>query len=94
MVDISDIELDDLIKSLKAKEFTIVKKWVVDNMTNDPYLVIRKVYNSLYETLKKTSIPEAVLILAKYQALIDQVADQEINMLACLTEIMMSCEFK
>ena len=94
LVDISDIELDDLIKSLKAKEFTIVKKWVVDNMTNDPYLVIRKVYNSLYETLKKTSIPEAVLILAKYQALIDQVADQEINMLACLTEIMMSCEFK
>ncbi len=94
LVDISDIQLDDLMKALKAKEFTVVKKWVVDNMTNDPYVVIRKIYNSLYETLKKLSIPEAVLILAKYQALIDQVADQEINMLACLTEIMMSCEFK
>ena len=94
LVDIADVTMDDLIRSLKNKEFTTVKKWVVNNINNDPSVVIRKIYDSLYETLQKSSIPEAVLILAKYQYQIQFVADQEINMLACLTEVMMSCEFK
>ena len=94
LVDIADVTMDDLIRSLKNKEFTTVKKWVVNNINNDPSVVIRKLYDSLYETLQKSSIPEAVLILAKYQYQIQFVADQEINMLACLTEVMMSCEFK
>jgi len=94
LIDIDDIQLDDLIKSLKNKEFTVVKKWVCDNIDNDPNLIIKKIYNMLYQSLKPPSIPEAVLILAKYQYQIAFVADQEINFLACLTEIMMHCEFK
>jgi DNA polymerase III delta prime subunit len=94
LVDIADINLDDLIKSLKNKEFTTVKKWVVDNVDNDPAIVMRKLYDCLYDTLKGPYIPEAVLIIAKYMKDITVVADQEINLLACLTEIMMGCEFK
>ena len=94
LVDISDINIDDLVRSIKNKEFTTVRKWVIDNIDNYPNLVIRRIYDSLYESLKGPSIPEAVLILAKYQYQIPFVADQEINLLACLTEIMMSCQFK
>jgi len=94
LVDIADINLDDLVRALKNKEFTTVKKWVVDNIDNDPAIVMRKIYDVLYDTLKGSSIPEAVLIIAKYMRDINIVADQEINLLACLTEIMMGCEFK
>ena len=94
LVDIADIKLEDLVRSLKNKEFTVVRKWVVDNIDNDPAIILRRIYDSLYESLKGPSIPEAVLIIAKYQYQIEFVADQEINMLACLTEIMMSCECK
>ena len=94
LADVADINLDSLIRSLKAKEFTIVRKWVVDNINNDPVTVMRKLYDVLYDNLKGGSIPEAVLIIAKYSRDIQTVPDQEINLLACLTEIMMSCEFK
>ena len=80
--------------SLKKKEFTTVKNWVVQHMDNDPSMVMRKIYDSIYNVLKPASIPEAVLIIAKYMRDISVVPDQEVNMLACLTEIMMSCEFK
>jgi replication factor C small subunit len=63
-------------------------------MDNDPTMVMRKIYDSLYNVLKPSSIPEAVLIIAKYMNSIPIVPDQEINLLACLTEVMMSCEFK
>ena len=94
LVDVADITLDVLLSSLKNKEFTNVKKWVVENINNDPNIVMRKIYDLLYENLKPSSIPEAVLVLAKYQYQIAFVADQEINLLACLTEIMMNCEFR
>jgi DNA polymerase III delta prime subunit len=94
LVDIADVSVNDLIRSMKNKEFTTVRKWVVENIDNDPTIIIRKIYDSLYENLKAPSIPEAILILAKYQYQIAFVADQEINLLACLTEVMMSCEFK
>ena len=94
LVDVADINLNDLMGSLKRKEFTTVKKWVVQHMDNDPSMVMRKIYDSLYGMLKPASIPEAVLIIAKYMKDITLVPDQEINLLACLTEIMMSCEFK
>ena len=92
--DVADINLDSLVRSLKNKEFTIVRKWVVDNINNDPTTVMRKLYDVLYDNLKGASVPEAVLIIAKYSRDIHIVPDQEINLLACLTEIMMSCEFK
>lgn len=94
LVDVADINIDSLVKALKNREFTVVRKWVVDNINNDPTMVMRKMYDVLYEHLKSASIPEAVLIIAKYQYQIAFVADQEINLLACLTEIMMGCEFK
>jgi replication factor C small subunit len=94
LVDVADVNLDALLSSLKKKEFTTVKSWVVQHMDNDPTMVMRKIYDSLYGVLKPSSIPEAVLIIAKYMNSIPIVPDQELNLLACLTEIMMSCEFK
>ena len=94
LVDVADVNLDSLLVALKQKDFKTVKGWVVQHMDNDPTMVMRKVYDSLYAVLKPNSIPEAVLIIAKYMKDITVVPDQEINMLACLTEIMMSCEFK
>ncbi len=94
LVDVADVNLDTLLVSLKKKEFTTVKNWVVQHMDNDPTMVMRKIYDSLYDVLKPASIPEAVLIIAKYMNSIPIVPDQEINLLACLTEVMMSCEFK
>ena len=90
----TDVKVDELTKNLKEKNFPSVRKWVVDNLDNDPSVLLRHVYDSLYSTLKNTSIPAAVLIIARYSYQIAFVADQEINLLACLTEIMVECEFK
>ena len=90
----SDVSVNDLIKNLKSKNFSEVRKWVVTNLDNDTTVLLRRIYDSLYDTLEHHSIPAAVLILGKYQYQIAFVADQEINLLACLTEIMVECEFK
>ena len=90
----SDIAVNDLIKNLKHKNFSEVRKWVVTNMDNDTSVLLRRIYDSLYDSLEHSSIPAAVLIIAKYQYQIAFVADQEINLLAALTEIMVECEFK
>ena len=90
----SDVAVDDLIKNLKAKNFPEVRKWVNNNMDNDTSVLFRRIYDSLYESLVPTTIPAAVLVIAKYQYQMAFVADQEINMLACLTEIMVECKFK
>ena len=90
----SDVKVNDLIKNLKEKDFKEVRKWCVNNLDNDSAVLLRRIYDSLSDTLVPSSIPAAVLILAKYQYQIAFVADQEINMLACLTEIMVECEFK
>ena len=90
----SDVKVNDLLKNLKEKNFPEVRKWCVNNLDNDPSVLLRRIYDSLYSSLVPSSIPAAVLILAKYQYQIAFVADQEINMLACLTEIMVECNFK
>jgi len=90
----SDISVNELIKNLKTKNFTEVRKWVVSNLDNDSSLILRKIYDALYSNLIPSSIPAAVLIIAKYQYQIAFCADQEINLLACLTEIMCECEWK
>ena len=90
----SDVSINELTKSLKEKNFSEVRKWVNTNLDNDTTLLFRRIYDSLYETLVASSIPAAVLVLAKYQYQVAFVADQEINLLACLTEIMVECEFK
>lgn len=90
----SDVSIDKLIKFLKDKNFTEVRKWVVENLDNDSSLILRKIYDSCYEYLLPQSIPSAVLIIAKYQYQSSFCSDQEINILAALTEIMVECEWK
>ena len=90
----SDVAVNDLIKNLKDKNFPEVRKWVNSNLDNDTSVLFRRIYESLYDALVPSTIPAAVLVIAKYQYQGAFVADQEINMLACLTEIMVECEFK
>ena len=90
----SDVKVNDLIKNLKEKNFTEVRKWCVNNLDNDSGVLLRRIYDNLTNSLVPTSIPAAVLVIAKYQYQSAFVADQEINMLACLTEIMVECKFK
>ena len=90
----SDVKVNDLIKNLKEKNFPEVRKWCVNNLDNDSAVLLRRIYDALYDSLVVSSIPAAVLIIAKYQYQIAFVADQEINLLACLTEIMVECEFR
>ena len=90
----SNVKLNDLLKYLKEKNFPEVRKWVVANLDNDANSVLRMVYDALYEHLDGPSIASSVLIIAKYQYQSAFVADQEINLLACLTEIMCECSFK
>ncbi len=94
LAEFSDVKTSDLIKKLKDKNFTEVRKWVVANLDNDPGIILRRVYDALVDDLLPPSIPAAVLIIARYQYQVAFVADQEINLLAALTEIMCECEFK
>ena len=90
----NDIQISNLAEFLKNREFTNMKKWVTQNMDNEPQAIMRKVYDSLYTYLKPASIPEAVLIISEYQYKSGFVVDQEINMVAFMTEMMMRCEYK
>ena len=90
----SDVSVNELIKNLKDKNFPEVRKWVVNNIDNDSSVLLRHIYDALTTSLENSSIPAAVLIIAKYQYQIAFCADQEINLLAALTEIMCECEFK
>ena len=90
----SDISVNELIKNLKDRNFTEVRKWVVSNLDNDANSLLRRIYDSSFDCLTSQSIPAAVLIIAKYQYQCAFVADQEVNLLAALTEIMCECEFK
>lgn len=94
LASVTDVQLSELVKSLKNKDFASCRKWVTNNLDNDQTRIFRNIYDGLYEQLKPNSIPQLVLILAKYQYQAAFVADHEINLIACLTEIMVECEFK
>jgi DNA polymerase III delta prime subunit len=94
LAEFSDVNVNELVKHLKTKNFTEVRKWVVANLDNDASSLLRRVYDACYDCLSPVSIPAAVLIIAKYQYQCAFVADQEINLLAALTEIMCEVEFK
>ena len=94
LAEFSDVNVNALITNLKEKNFAEVRKWVVNNLDNDSSVILRRIYDALYNALESPSIPSAVLIIAKYQYQIAFVADQEINLLAALTEIMVECSFK
>ena len=91
---IGEIHIKELVRYMKDKNFTSARKWVVENLDNSPTELFRKIYDGLYENLTSSSIPQAVLILAEYQYKSAFVADQEINLVACIVELMMGCEFK
>ena len=94
LAQIGEINLLELMKALKDKHFSEVRKWVTQNIDNDPVKIFRKIYDGIQEHLQDTSIPQAVLIIAEYQYKSAFVADQEINLVACLTEMMVDCQFK
>tara|TARA_B100000949_G_scaffold146170_1_gene128358 strand:+ start:946 stop:1881 length:936 start_codon:yes stop_codon:yes gene_type:complete len=94
LVNIAEVNIKELMVSMKNKEFTNVRKWVVDNLDNDPVKLYRRIYDNLYNYVDGSSIPHVVVILADYQFKSAFSADQEINMLACLTEIMAKVNFK
>jgi DNA polymerase III delta prime subunit len=94
LAEFSDVNVNELIKNLKTKNFTEVRKWVVGNLDNDASGLLRRVYDASFDHFSPSSIPAAVLIIAKYQYQCAFVADQEVNLLAALTEIMCEVEFK
>ena len=94
LANVSDENLKTLVSHLKGKEFGDMRKWVVNNIDNDPVKIFRKIYDSMYENLQSETIPHAVLIIADYQYKSAFVADQEINLVACLTELMSQVKFK
>lgn len=88
-----EVTLKDLMKNLKNKEFTNARKWVTENHAGDSASIFRAIYDTAYEHVSKSSVPPLVLILSKYQYQDSFVADKELNLMACLTELMMECEF-
>jgi len=94
LASVSDVQLSELVSSIMNKDFASCRKWVTNNVDNDMARIFRSLYDILYEKLKPNSVPQMVLILAKYQYQGAFVADHEINLIACLTELMVECEFK
>jgi DNA polymerase III delta prime subunit len=94
LVNLSEVNISELMEALKGQEFTNVRKWIVNNLDNDPVRIYRRIYDSLYDYIDKSTIPHAVVILAEYSYKSAFVADQEINLLACFTEIMAQVKFK
>lgn len=94
LASVSDVQMSELVSSIMNKDFASCRKWVTNNLDNDITRIFRNIYDALYDKLKPNSVPQMVLILAKYQYQSAFVADHEINLIACLTELMVECEFK
>jgi DNA polymerase III delta prime subunit len=90
---IANVSISEIVKHLKEKDFSAIRKWVATG-DYDANVVFRQIYDSLYDVMKPASIPQAVLLLADYQYKQAFVSDSEINLVACLTEIMVNCEFQ
>ena len=91
---ITEADIKELVAILKEKRFNDMRKWVIQNLDKEPSSLFSSVYEILYKNLQPQSIPQAVLVIAGYQYKSAFVADQEINMVACLTEVMVNCKFK
>jgi len=94
LVNVSETNMNDLVTFLKDKDFKSIRKWVANNMDNDPSQVYRKIYDTLYEKIEPSTVPHLVLSVADYQYKSAFVADQEINMLAFMIEVMSQVKFK
>ena len=91
---LTEADTKQLVAILKEKRFNDMRKWVINNLDKEPSSLFSNVYEILYKHLQPQSIPQAVLVIAGYQYKAAFVADQEINMVACLTEVMANCKFK
>ena len=91
---IADESINELLGHIKTKRFTDMRKWIAQNVDNDPVRLFRNIYDKLYEVLEPQSIPQAVIIIADYSYKSAFVVDQEVNTVACLTELMMECRWK
>jgi DNA polymerase III delta prime subunit len=94
LLEVGDLNLQVLFDSMKKKNFTEIRKWVFDNLDNDVTHIFHKLYEYGSEHITPATFPQAILILADYQYKAAFVADQEINMTACLIQLMVECEFK
>ena len=91
---LGDAKIDTLVDSMRDKKFNDVKAWVQQNLDSDPASIMRNLYDNLTSVMDGPSTAAAVLIIADYQYKSAFVADQEVNLLACLTQLMMECNFK
>jgi|TARA_Y100001937_G_C7078240_1_gene311643 DNA polymerase III delta prime subunit len=94
LVSLSDISVNELMSSLKIKDFKKMRQWVADNIDSDPASLFRKLYDNMNEYVVPESIPQMVLILADYQYKNSFVSDHELNLVACCTELMAGVKFK
>ncbi len=94
LVNIQEVSLNNLMAAMKDKNFKQMRQWVTDNIDVEPAALFRKIYDNMYEHVDPQSIPQLVLILADYQYKNSFVADHELNMVACCTEIMAGVKFK
>ena len=90
----NEFSIEKVVGHLRNKEFTNMKKWVAQNLDNEPQVIMRKIYDNLYNYFDPKSIPEAVLIISEYQYKSSFVVDQEVNLVAFMTELMMRCEYR
>ena len=94
LAQVADVDIKDLIKALRDKDFATMRKWVAINSSMDVNTLFRRLYDAAYDIVDKSTIPNFVLILADYQYKSAFVVDQEINTAACMTQIMVDCEFR
>lgn len=94
LVNLSDVNINNLVTALKGKDFKSMRKWVVDNIDTEPHVIFRKLYDTMNDYVQPQSIPQIVLILADYQYKNAFVADHELNVVACMTEIMANVNWK
>ena len=93
LTDFSQANIEELAGFLKSKNFGAIRKWVAENLDNDPHILYRKIYDVLLTKIEPTSVPDMVLVIADYVYKSAFVVDQEINLLACLTELFGRCQF-
>ena len=94
LYNMAEVNIKELVTAIKDKRFNDMRKWVVTNIDKEPTQLFRTIYDNLEKSFDAKSVPQAILILAGYQYKSAFVADQEINMVACLTELMANCKFK
>lgn len=94
LLNLQELNIDTLMKHMKVKDLGKVRKWVVDNIDNDCTVIYRKLYDSLDKYFDSGGVPQAILKIAQYEYWHAFVADAEVNLVACLVEIMAFCDFK